>query len=138
MKNPKVNAKLVIILSFLSILPAIHFILIHHYSLQFKITTLNLLLIYGIIGFLTIAHLLSIKPMLRKWPKQAGFLVAGLNLLKMLISLTLLMAILFPLAGKNSGTALNFTYVYFYFLIIESIILVKFLIPGVFNPIQKK
>jgi hypothetical protein len=129
MKNQKGILSL-LILTLLSFFPSIHFAFTYLKPAFVKISFGNLFLIYLFIGLLTIAHLIGIRPMLKRWPKQAGMMISGLNLIKMIISLALLLLVIFPIAGKNTATALNFTVVYFYLLGIESFIIVKFLIPG--------
>jgi hypothetical protein len=112
------------------LIPLIHFILCQLRPDIFHISIKILVTIYVFIAGFTLMHLIITRSLLKKWPKHAGLLITVMSFVKMMLSLLVLIFIIFPLAGKNSSIALQFTFVYFFFLVIESILITQILIPS--------
>ncbi len=125
------NKATALTLILLTVLPILHFLLCIIQPAIFHISPKNLITLYIFIGGFTLIHLIVMRPLLKKWPRQAGLLVTAMSFFKMLLSLLILILLIFPLAGKNISTALNFIFIYFFFLTIESIIIIRFLIPTI-------
>lgn len=82
------------------------------------------LLIYGILTVLTIAHLIVVRVIVSRHRQQAPMIVMALNMLKMLLSVVLLFVVVVPFTGKDAAVGINFAVAYVFFLIFDSQIVI--------------
>lgn len=83
-----------------------------------------MLLIYGILTVLTIAHLIVVRVIVSRHRQQAPMIVMALNMLKMLLSVVLLFVVVVPFTGKDAAVGINFAVAYVFFLIFDSQIVI--------------
>ncbi len=112
-------------LVFLTLIAAIHYLLIRSFPHFMGITIKIFTEIYAFLVILNLAHFLGIRWLFKKWAKYAGFLFTGMSLLKMGVSILFLVPYIFPSTQYSTPAVLNFIGVYFFTLAFEVIFMVK-------------
>ncbi len=74
---------------------------------------------YLVLLILAVLHFVVLQKLIKKWPKQFGFLFTGLSMAKMTISLLYLFPAVYPHQQHSVAIALNFVAAYFVVLIFE-------------------
>lgn len=107
-------------LSFTLLLPFIHLTATLLWPGFVRVALPHVLLIYGILTVLTIAHLLVVRVIVLRHRQQAPLIVMAMNMLKMLLSIVLLFVVVVPFTGKDAAVGINFAVAYVFFLIFDS------------------
>lgn len=109
------------------VIPAIHFLAAVLWPAFVKIQIPHILLIYGILGVLTVLHLFVVRIVSQRHRQQAAMIVMALNMLKMLLSVILLFVVVVPFTGKSGAVGVNFAVAYVFYLIFDSQIVILLL-----------
>ena len=109
------------------VIPAAHFLAAVLWPSFVKIQIPHLLLIYGILGALTVLHLFVVRIVAQRHRQQAAMIVMALNMLKMLLSVILLFVVVVPFTGKSGAVGVNFAVAYVFYLVFDSQIVILLL-----------
>lgn len=109
------------------VLPTAHFLIAALWPAFVKIQIPHILLIYGILGVLTVLHLFVVRIVAQRHQQQAAMIVMALNMLKMLLSVILLFVVVVPFTGKSGAVGINFAVAYVFYLIFDSQIVILLL-----------
>ena len=121
------NNRLANSLSTTLIIPVLHFLTALLWPQFVRVQIPHLLLIYGILAALTVAHLFVVRIIARRNRQQSAMIVMAMNMLKMLLSVVLLFVVVVPLAGKSAVVGINFAVAYLFFLVFDSQIVIMLL-----------
>lgn len=109
------------------VIPTAHFLIAALWPAFVKIQIPHILLIYGILGVLTVLHLFVVRIVAQRHQQQAAMIVMALNMLKMLLSVILLFVVIVPFTGKSGAVGINFAVAYVFYLIFDSQIVILLL-----------
>jgi hypothetical protein len=112
------------------VLFGIHFLVFRAMNNVIQLSQNLLFNIYGFLFLLTLVHFISLKWLFGKWPRQAGFIFAGMSMLKMLVAVLFLFPFIYPANQNSIPLALNFVSVYLLFLAFEVVFLIKSLMKN--------
>ena len=126
-KSAQMNNRVVKSITGVLVIPAAHFLAAALWPAFVKIQIPYILLIYGILGVLTVLHLFVVRIVSQRHQQQAAMIVMALNMLKMLLSVILLFVVIVPFTGKSGAVGINFAVAYVFYLIFDSQIVILLL-----------
>ncbi len=117
-------------LTFILFVLLIHLILLWFFPQFISISLTNLLIFYLFLFSLNMGHFLSLRWIMKQWPRYAGLLFTALSMVKMLFSIIFLWPFIIPNHLGAIPYALNFITVYLFLLGFEVVFLAKSLMKN--------